>query len=623
MLSLSTENKLAEIFLRISHSERQVEESRFYLSNNYDFDPYSAFKALDRLSIGSVSSAEVQSLLDKHHIFCTNEEAYLAVRQYDSNLDGRLSIEEFFQLVLPSTNPGLKNIAISRRGIFTSEVEYLLVRLLQAEILFHRNLEMVKKEIHSKVDFSISEAFRTIDIRGNSYIDRVALTSFLRRHRNVSDEDVDGIFRRVDTDGDELINYQEFVDCVLSTQTIRSASPRLAQTDRSGFERSLMASVRNSSPLRIKSPQRNALSSNSLRLQSASQNSLKIPLAGSTFRNPTFSSSMRSSQGLSPRNSSPLRNSSGKSFGQTSPLRNSQNGFSLKNTSPTRTFGENTAASFSRNNLSQTQASNSFRKSSPLRRPSPGLNQSRFSSMSATSLNRSSRLQTPIEEKELVAWFQEEIKISREVERKKNELALKHDFNLFDAFRMFDKSDLGYINLSDFEDTLSYFAFYAPRDEIYLLFKHFSHLQNSRLQFADFSEVFSPKQEEYARVLRNRSSANLSGPGRMQVFSRDSQSLFLDTLRSLLDAESLAERVRQRLSRMPEFSLHQAFVAVDKDRNGFITIDEFQSILFSHGIFATSKDLQSLMQKYDKNKDGRVSYSEFIDEVTPKSPRRF
>jgi Ca2+-binding EF-hand superfamily protein len=91
----------------------------------------------------------------------------------------------------------------------------------------------------------------------------------------------------------------------------------------------------------------------------------------------------------------------------------------------------------------------------------------------------------------------------------------------------------------------------------------------------------------------------------------------------MLDAESLAERVRQKLSRMPEFSLYQAFMAVDKDRNGFITIDEFQRILNSHNIFASSKDLQSLMGKYDKNRDGRVSYTDFVQEITPKSPRRF
>ena len=69
--------------------------------------------------------------------------------------------------------------------------------------------------------------------------------------------------------------------------------------------------------------------------------------------------------------------------------------------------------------------------------------------------------------------------------------------------------------------------------------------------------------------------------------------------------------------------MHEAFQAVDKDRNGYITFGEFQSLLELHGIFATIKDVESLMDRYDKDKDGRVSYSEFLDEVTPKSPSKY
>ena len=69
--------------------------------------------------------------------------------------------------------------------------------------------------------------------------------------------------------------------------------------------------------------------------------------------------------------------------------------------------------------------------------------------------------------------------------------------------------------------------------------------------------------------------------------------------------------------------MHEAFQAVDKDRNGYITFGEFQSLLEQNGIFATAKDVESLMDRYDKDKDGRVSYSEFLDEVTPKSPKKY
>ena len=35
-------------------------------------------------------------------------------------------------------------------------------------------------------------------------------------------------------------------------------------------------------------------------------------------------------------------------------------------------------------------------------------------------------------------------------------------------------------------------------------------------------------------------------------------------------------------------------------------------------VSTTQKELFGLMDRYDKNKDGKISYSEFITELTPK-----
>ena len=107
------------------------------------------------------------------------------------------------------------------------------------------------------------------------------------------------------------------------------------------------------------------------------------------------------------------------------------------------------------------------------------------------------------------------------------------------------------------------------------------------------------------------------------MFGVDTVYKLTKVLRLHLETESVAESLRHRMARRPSFSIHEAFQAVDKDRNGYITYDEFQILLEQHGIFASVKDVESLMDRYDKDKDGRVSYSEFLDEVTPKSPSRY
>jgi Ca2+-binding EF-hand superfamily protein len=86
--------------------------------------------------------------------------------------------------------------------------------------------------------------------------------------------------------------------------------------------------------------------------------------------------------------------------------------------------------------------------------------------------------------------------------------------------------------------------------------------------------------------------------------------------------EESAELVRKRLFRRPGFSAHDAFTAVDLDKNGYITRDEFKKVLREYGFYALESELTWLVDRYDRNRDGRISYSEFIDEILPKSPSR-
>ena len=54
-------------------------------------------------------------------------------------------------------------------------------------------------------------------------------------------------------------------------------------------------------------------------------------------------------------------------------------------------------------------------------------------------------------------------RIDSESEKAKQELSLKSDFNLFDAFRLFDKYTMGHIYANDLEDGLNKIGVYAPK----------------------------------------------------------------------------------------------------------------------------------------------------------------
>lgn len=86
----------------------------------------------------------------------------------------------------------------------------------------------------------------------------------------------------------------------------------------------------------------------------------------------------------------------------------------------------------------------------------------------------------------------------------------------------------------------------------------------------------------------------------------------------ILTNEKVFNDFKKNLAKNPEFSSEDAFLVLDKNKNGFITIDEFQNFLTRNMIRADTTDLINLMKRYDKNRDGKVTLLEFIKEITPK-----
>ena len=60
------------------------------------------------------------------------------------------------------------------------------------------------------------------------------------------------------------------------------------------------------------------------------------------------------------------------------------------------------------------------------------------------------------------------------------------------------------------------------------------------------------------------------------------------------------------------------FRSIDRLCDDAITIDEFEMLFREFGVYASEKDMEGLVDRYDKDKDRRVSYTEFIQELTPK-----
>jgi hypothetical protein len=107
-----------------------------------------------------------------------------------------------------------------------------------------------------------------------------------------------------------------------------------------------------------------------------------------------------------------------------------------------------------------------------------------------------------------------------------------------------------------------------------------------------------------------------------EYFLRDTRELYLRAFKTHFTNEANAEYLRKRLMRRPGFNASDAFTACDVDKNGYITREEFRKMLKDYGFYAIDSELTWLLDRYDRNQDGKISYSEFLDEILPKSPSR-
>eukprot|EP00667_Euglena_gracilis_P024271 EG_transcript_27833 len=70
--------------------------------------------------------------------------------------------------------------------------------------------------------------------------------------------------------------------------------------------------------------------------------------------------------------------------------------------------------------------------------------------------------------------------------------------------------------------------------------------------------------------------------------------------------DQMRKHIQQRFP-----SIQAAFLAVDTDRSGCISLDEFATILKVNHVSVNPQDLARLAEAFDANQDGRVSYEEF------------
>ena len=127
-------------------------------------------------------------------------------------------------MLLPCEDNLLRNVTIDRPScrvgrydFLPRDIEMALATVIEREIDLQRRLEVLKRELECRYDFTPLAAFRSIDRYNIGRIDSLNLGTFLRASSyNPSEIELLAIIRRIDTDGDACLDFNEFAEFLRS-----------------------------------------------------------------------------------------------------------------------------------------------------------------------------------------------------------------------------------------------------------------------------------------------------------------------------------------------------------------------------------------------------------------------
>lgn len=99
---------------------------------------------------------------------------------------------------------------------------------------------------------------------------------------------------------------------------------------------------------------------------------------------------------------------------------------------------------------------------------------------------------TSSNEYELVKALYDIIREERDLEAAKINLAKRADFNLYDAFKIFDNISKGYITIADLREGLAAIGVFPSSSDMELYIKRYDKFNERKVRFSEFGDSFTP-----------------------------------------------------------------------------------------------------------------------------------
>ncbi|CDW77960.1 ef hand family protein [Stylonychia lemnae] len=665
-LSLASQAKLKKLLITIAKSEQQLEIQRQLLASNENVEPYSLFQRIDRGEDSFINSIEILNFLRDNGIHSVTEaDCYYVVKFFDSDEDGRLNYPDFMQMILPCDNPPLRAQATQRPNMYIAKSDYLtldverdLTKLIMSEIELHRETEKIKQQLESALEYTEEGVYNSVDDWGYGFVDATNIKSFFRNNQlKATDEDCIAIIRRLDLDADSKLTKEEFITGLkaqepYSKMIIREQMAKIEDLQRikkqNQVDQSKGKKVNKKaeeggveSAVQIQAldrSYRDVLSTSPLKKR------VQLDLYGDIQYQQNQSPNAQATQSKAKNENmqTPNKNTT-KSAAKLSPM-SQQMSVHLQNTK-----SKSILKSSNGFDMTATGSPNRMMKSSNFKTPTRGgaTSNVKFGMLDSNadfgSLNKEESIlksgamfdsyNPQVAEQMMVNLFRDQLDLEKRLERVKIDLSLRTDFNLIDAFRVFDSEGKGWINPQEVKDGLAQLNVFTNLEDLKLYFSRYDKDEDGRLKYSEFCDSFLPIDAFHASLLAKKAPLHMyhGQVPKEKVFYQETRELFIQCWNTHIQNENEAEKIRLQLAGKQGFNPYLCFQVIDNKTDGYLDKEEvnlkllynhliqIKELLIKYNLYVSEKEICALIDRYDRVRDGRITYSEFNQEISPKT----
>ena len=654
MLSNETLKLACDLMINLSEQEKKVEINRQVLGQNLDFDAYQLFAYLDTESKNYINEINIINFLQKRNgIPCTTKEIQFLIFFYDENFDGKLSYTEFLNLVLSDNNYALRKSTRERVGtcygksILPFNVEYSFVKILQRELNLIRTTLTIIDELKSRNDFNVHDLFHYM--KGYGCITSQSMKLFLQKNFiKFEEDDIRTIIKRMDINRDSKVNFCEFHAFL--------CFPNLSCTCCSFCNCNCQYTNKNNSNNMYISKLNNELSQ-------AIDNSLNSTNYNDLYnQGPNSKLSIRLSPERTNKDNKIHRAQSTNNL-RVNSINNNINSFeetgfispSLQIVpSPKRVFSPNAILNDSKNKLNNDNDTNinqnnkivNHFNTSPKKNSNINNNISNISSIylyntsNNNNLNNKNKnicildrkkkceycnnypcycneLEFKNSENNFLKYIYKLIEIESRIEEAKINLVMRSDFNVEDAFRIFENPENGNIYFSDLQKGLKQLGIISSLKEVKLLMRRVDIKNKGYIDYSDFFDLLVPYQKKYRdNVERRIPSSFIPSYNKCDIFLLSTKIYLINLFRLIISCEDQLNIIRENILEI-KTQIERIFNKIDNSGLGFISDMELYLYLKNIGININELQSALIFIRFDKNRDGKIEIWEIEEELSP------